>query len=416
VISMPRREATPSRRGRTGDKTPRGLTDGVDKIENWLAQYVCRCSGLPVPESSPVRIDPAISNRSRSVARRRNHGENALAKTKSRLVVSGGVHRDDLTPRVYTDIGDCLNHKGAIVQQNRRVAAEATQSQDKQRTQASMSKVVSKNSREIVNKMKMRRVVELYDILDPMKAGHIDLSDLDYTMQALSPGEIDFLGPLLSDYADEWNTDSMAMEEFVSQMVVVMRNKDCTWGPLSALSARRSCKRSQRTEIELEEDRQAKLTFKPAISDKSHNLVETQRVNRGMHTMSQQQRLTLLSNERAMWGQRREALERKQEAEEMSQCTFTPNINPARFCHTKAGGKPTYMKPLKAVTNMLSSEEREVLKHCTFTPDTSLSKSIRRPGSAVRTRPLSARKQKQTPSRAHRPPQPSPMRRTTPIR
>lgn len=393
-----KRASTP----RKGPGTPRKKDPiDVDAVENWLAQHVSQCCGLYAPEASPVRMDPAISTRSRSVARRRNNGENSLAKTHTRTIRSRGVDSDNLTPRVYSEIGDCLTHKGAIVQHNRRQAAEELQTQEKQKTNSRMSKVVGRNSREIVNKMKMRRVVELYDALDPLKVGHIDLSELDTLMMSLSPAEIEFLDPFLREYGETWNTDTMAMEEFVAQMVVVMRNKDCTWGPLSALSSRRSSKRAQRAEQELEEERHAKLCFKPNISEKSQNLVQTQRLNRGVHNMSQQERLSMLSNERAMWGQRRDALERKKEAEEMSQCTFTPTINPSRFTPSgKRSGKPTYMQPLKQVHNALSSEEREVLTHCTFTPDTSLSKAIRRPGSAVRTSRMSARK----PPKSDRPP------------
>jgi len=392
-----RRATTPRR---SGDSTPRkgGAELDINAVENWLSQHVARCCGLAAGHSSPVQVDPAIKSRARSVARRRNNGENSLAKSQADKIRSRGLERDDLTPRVYSHIGDCLSHKGAIVQSNRREAAEEKERQIKAKTQSHMSKNVSKSSREMVNKMKMRRVVEMYDALDPLKLGYIDLSDLDSLLLALSPLEIEFLDPLLRDYADTWNTDTMAMEEFVAQMVMVLRSKDCSWGPLSALATRRSTKRSQRVERELESERQEKISFKPAISDRSQEIVRGQRINRGMDKLTQEERLSMLSNERALWGQRRDALERKQEAEEMSQCTFTPTINPSRFTPQRSkGSKPTYMMPLKQVQNVLSSEEREVINHCTFTPDTSLSKVVKRPGSAVRRR--TSKKTASTPGR-----------------
>merc|ERR1712216_33912 len=99
--------------------------------------------------------------------------------------------------------------------------------------------------------------------------------------------------------------------------------RSTTMGPLSALSARRSSHRSDETE-ELEAERQNKLTFKPYVSQTSTRIVEDRRRNNGTDQLNAQERCAFLSNEKSMWGQRREALERRKEAEEMAQCTFTP--------------------------------------------------------------------------------------------
>jgi len=88
-----------------------------------------------------------------------------------------------------------------------------------------------------------------------------------------------------------------------------------------------------------------------------------------------------------MWGQRREALERRKEAEEMSKCTFTPNINPGSA--NRKIPKGHYMKPLrKNTSNALSTEEREVVEHCTFNPK--LNPKGTRAGSNSKRRPLGA--------------------------
>merc|ERR1712072_691474 len=103
------------------------------------------------------------------------------------------------------------------------------------------------------------------------------------------------------------------------------------------------------------------------------------RRNQGMDAASKAQRWSFLSNERAIWGQRREALERKKEAEEMAQCTFTPNINTGnKSKNPRKFNKFHFMSPIRVTNNVLSSEERELLEHCTFSPDRTAAKHKRR--------------------------------------
>jgi len=104
------------------------------------------------------------------------------------------------------------------------------------------------------------------------------------------------------------------------------------------------------------------------VSKNSNSIVKGSRQKTKQDMASRQQRWAFLANERAIWGQRREALERKKEAEEMAQCTFTPNIN----TRTRSGKKNTkfhFMSPIRVTSNVLSTEERELLEHCTFTPN-----------------------------------------------
>lgn len=144
-----------------------------------------------------------------------------------------------------------------------------------------------------------------------------------------------------------------------------MRNN--TMGPLSALSARQATMRSAGDELEVE--RREKFTFTPRVSKESSNIVKQVRRNRGTDKMTTKEKCEFLSNEKLMWAQSREAMERKKEAEEMAQCTFTPEINANQF--NRKIPKNHFMKPLRTSTNTLSTEEREVLEHCTFTPQTS---------------------------------------------
>jgi len=279
-----------------------------------------------------------------------------------------------MQPRMYTSIGDYLTHKGALSEAQRRTAAEEQHRQQRNMCKSD-AKIMNPTSRTIVDKMRMRRIVELYDALDPEKMGYIDLTDIDSVVELLQPDEHSFLRDILEHYATQGPT--MDMEDFVAEMAVQMRHS--TMGPLSALSARRSTHRSHEAEQELEAERQNKLTFKPYVSHTSTRIVEDRRRNTGTAELTAEERCTFLSNEKSMWGQRREALERRKEAEEMAQCTFTPTINPSRS--NRKIPKGNYMKPLRVTTNVLSTEEKEVVEHCTFTPNTNRGRSGSRPRS-----------------------------------
>jgi len=161
----------------------------------------------------------------------------------------------------------------------------------------------------------------------------------------------------------------MDMETFVSLMTAHMSGS--TTGPLTALTSRQS--RAASLEEELEEERRSGMTFHPQTSAKSNALAKQSR-----DPASQEQRWAFLSNERAIWGQRREALERRKEAEEMAQCTFTPHIN-ATSKSTKNKSqrkfnKYHFMSPIRVTNNVLSTEERELLEHCTFSPQRNVGK------------------------------------------
>jgi len=214
----------------------------------------------------------------------------------------------------------------------------------------------------------MRRIVELYDLLDWQGVGYIDLTNLDEKMHALSPEEQAFLRPILEQHAAM--EAAMDMETFVSLMTAHMSGS--TTGPLTALTSRIGGSTASR---ELEDERSSNFTFQPTVSSKSTALTA------GRNSGSQEQRWSFLANERAIWGQRREALERRKEAEEMAQCTFTPNINASSRGSGKKGprkfNKYHFMSPIRVTNNVLSSEERELLEHCTFSPQRNHSK-IRR--------------------------------------
>merc|ERR1712070_1324626 len=133
------------------------------------------------------------------------------------------------------------------------------------------------------------------------------------------------------------------METFVSLMTAAMN--ESTTGPLTALTTTRSASsRSQQ--------RQSKPSYGPGSTRAEATQVKE------MSEKQREQRWQYLSNERAMWGQRREALERKKEAEEMAQCTFTPKINKAKTADggTRKFNKYHFMSPIRVTNNVLSSE------------------------------------------------------------
>lgn len=225
----------------------------------------------------------------------------------------------------------------------------------------------------------MRRIVELYDLLDWQGVGFIDLSNLDEKMHALSPEEQDFLRPILERHAAV--EGSMDMETFVSLMTAHMSGS--TTGPLTALASSRTSSRSISRAAQLEEERRNNFTFQPEVSPKTERIVKDTRRRQGTTQASRQQRWSYLTNERAIWGQRREALERKKEAEEMAQCTFSPNINsgpPGKkgADQSRKFNKYHFMSPIRVTNNVLSSEERELLEHCTFSPQRNVARQVRR--------------------------------------
>merc|ERR1711907_915734 len=148
---------------------------------------------------------------------------------------------------------------------------------------------------------------------------------------------------------------------------------DSTTGPLTALTSSRSSQRLNAKAQELDEKRKSTMSYQSAMSKNSERLADEQRDRR---EQNRQQRWQYLSNERAMWGQRREALERKKEAEEMAQCTFTPKINKAKSVDgvPRKFNKYHFMSPIRITNNVLSSEERELLEHCTFSPNRNVGK------------------------------------------
>jgi len=311
----------------------------VDGVEDWLADFTARATGFDLPDDA----------------------ENPFSQSRREEEETG-------EPRVYSSIGDYLTHMGSISERRRRELSEEKEREDatKQRT------YVNQHSRALVERMRMRRIVELYDLLDWQGVGYIDLSNLDEKMHALSPEEQAFLRPILERHAAI--ETSMDMETFVSLMTAHMSGSST--GPLTALSSSRNSSRTMSQAAELEEERQNNFTFQPAVSSKSEKIVKDTRKDYA----SQTQRWSFLANERAIWGQRREALERKKEAEEMAQCTFTPNINSSS--KGKAGAhrytKYHFMSPIRVTNNVLSSEERELLEHCTFSPNRNVGKASRR--------------------------------------
>lgn len=305
----------------------------VDGVEDWLADFSSRVTGFPQPDDGTGRPNSFSESREMEA-----QGEN----------------------RVYSSIGDYLTHMGSMSEKRRRELSE-----EKEREEATRQRTfVNQHSRQLVERMRMRRIVELYDLLDWQGVGYIDLSNIDDKMNALSPEEQAFLQPILERHAAV--ETSMDMETFVSLMTAHMSGS--TTGPLTALTSSRKSARDMSSADELNEQRRSNFTFQPAVSGKSNQIVKESRANSKQDQASRQQRWAFLANERAIWGQRREALERKKEAEEMAQCTFTPNIN-TRTRSGKKNNKFHFMSPIRVTNNVLSSEERELLEHCTFTPN-----------------------------------------------
>eukprot|EP00656_Telonema_subtile_P030710 TRINITY_DN33696_c0_g1_i1.p1 TRINITY_DN33696_c0_g1~~TRINITY_DN33696_c0_g1_i1.p1 ORF type:complete len:277 (-),score=86.17 TRINITY_DN33696_c0_g1_i1:170-1000(-) len=249
---------------------------------------------------------------------------------------------------------------GSISERRRRELSE-----EKEREEATRQKsFVNQHSRQLVERMRMRRIVELYDLLDWQSVGFVDLTNLDDKMHTLSPSEQAFLRPILERHAAV--EASMDMETFVSLMTAAMN--ESTTGPLTALTTARP------------------TAGRAPPSQERHKASQGHQGTRMEHPGQRQERWQYLSNERAMWGQRREALERKKEAEEMAQCTFTPKINSGKRVEggTRRFNKYHFMSPIRVTNNVLSTEERELLEHCTFSPNRNLGKqqTQQRPKSA----------------------------------
>jgi len=323
------------------------LRTRISGVEDWLADFTARTTGFPVPDFV-------------------GDGRPFDSSAHRRVLDQQDAEAE---PRVYSSIGDYLTHMGSISERRRRELSE-----EKEREDATRQKTfVNQHSRQLVERMRMRRIVELYDLLDWQGVGFIDLTNLDDKMHALSPDEQAFLRPILERHAAV--EASMDMETFVSLMTAAMN--ESTTGPLTALASSRSSARFTQKARDLDQTRKSNLEYTNNMSHNSERMAEQQQQRRDMGDSQRQQRWQYLSNERAMWGQRREALERKKEAEEMAQCTFTPKINKGK---TAEGGarklnKYHFMSPIRVTNNVLSSEERELLEHCTFSPNRNVGKA-----------------------------------------
>merc|ERR1711934_534437 len=145
---------------------------------------------------------------------------------------------------------------------------------EKERNEATRQRThVNQHSRQLVERMRMRRIVELYDLLDWQGAGFIDMGNLDDKMHALSPEEQAFLGPILERHAAV--EASMDMETFVSLMTAHMSGS--TTGPLTALTSSRSSSRSVHRAAQLEEERRSSFTFQPDVSPKTDRIAQESR-------------------------------------------------------------------------------------------------------------------------------------------
>ena len=220
---------------------------------------------------------------------------------------------------------------------------------------------VNAKSRELVDKMRIKRVLEVYDALDRDKRGFIDLSDIDSLLSQFPSMIAAFLNNILVNEARSSLT--LSKDSFVATVLTEMNQTNA--GPLSVLLAQ--CRGILHQDTDIIEERLSKFTFRPSLAPQTERIIQAQRQN--APSLTPERRAIFLSNERAMWGQRRDALERKKEAEDMAQCTFTPNINQSRYAQTRRrSSKLHFMTPIRPTSSMLTSEELEILNYCTFSP------------------------------------------------
>merc|ERR1712086_233359 len=212
------------------------LRTRISGVEDWLADFTARTTGFHVPafvgDGRPFDS---------SAHRRVLDQQDAEAE-----------------PRVYSSIGDYLTHMGSMSERRRRELSEEKEREDATRQR----NFVNDHSRQLVERMRMRRIVELYDLLDWQGVGFIDLTNLDEKMHALSPEEQAFLRPILEQHAAM--EAAMDMETFVSLMTAHMSGS--TTGPLTALTSRIGGSTASR---ELEDERSSNFTFQPTVSSKS---------------------------------------------------------------------------------------------------------------------------------------------------
>jgi len=187
------------------------LRSRINGVEDWLADFTARTTGFPTPDF---------------VEQGRPYDASAHSRKLS---------REEAEPRVYSQVGDYLTHMGSISERRRRELSE-----EKEREEATRQKsFVNQHSRQLVERMRMRRIVELYDMLDWQSVGFVDLTNLDDKMHALSPSEQAFLRPILERHAAV--EASLDMETFVSLMTAAMN--ESTTGPLTALASARTSTR-----------------------------------------------------------------------------------------------------------------------------------------------------------------------------
>ncbi len=204
--------------------------------------------------------------------------------------------------------------------------------------------LVNPKSELMVQKIRMHRIIDLYDRLDIAKLGYINLSDMNVLMSRFTVPEQEFLHPILKKFRGDVGPTrgtvlAMSLNDFVEVMGDIFREGVRT-GPTDALLSSRSSdhpldasRRRKSIYKELEEERERKFTFRPQVTERSRALAQC--VRRGVESGAPkecesskgdrlasewvEQRCDYMFRERALWCQRRDALHMKQEAEKMAE-------------------------------------------------------------------------------------------------
>jgi hypothetical protein len=288
---------------------------------------------------------------------------------------------------------ELYNLKDEFKEDKNRLAASYDESLKKMANQTH----TTANSEKIVQYSKLRKIAEMFEFFDTDRDGYINIKDNVNSLRLLEPELVKDLVYVFRQFDED---SLISYEEFVDHMLARVEDTRLQGAKTTLLA---SFSRSKKRAFEsTDPDHSSRFstsnkeyTFKPRVNKHSEFLVNMHEERK--RALSAGRIHEVLIGEQGRWKARKELLKEELIDNEMKECTFHPNtsktlhqrrsITPDNL-HRKRNKLPmdeaqvdeltkrlASVKPKIPTEKTRSTEQRELMEHCTFTPTTFKSKS-----------------------------------------
>ena len=227
-------------------------------------------------------------------------------------------------------------------------------------------------SARIVEDMKRKRLMEIFNALDQDRDGYVTLDDVEINENAEKAVKDDLVPLMLEDGSSQYNFDSFYM--------LIERNwkKLQAAGPRShfyQLNRKKKVPQPSPTAATMNQDNAEDATFHPHINPTSEELARRQRDQSGHKPVFEK-----LASEVERRRRNMRELEEKKKNDELKECTFAPQIdlNSRRLSRkyetrgpntSRSDSVAARLAQPKRVEKKKTSEDLELEMHCTFEPN-----------------------------------------------